>query len=66
MAINDDQLHRLWIDKGDPEAFNELVERYAGLAFSTCRRILRNHAGAEDLTQKCFSPSAFLTCSLLV
>jgi RNA polymerase sigma factor (sigma-70 family) len=40
--------------KGDEEAFSQIVQRYAGVVFGTCRRILRNSALAEDVTQETF------------
>ena len=33
-----------WVARRDPEAFDELVSRYAGLVHATCRRILANEA----------------------
>lgn len=38
----------------DAGAFAELVKRYAGLVFSTARRITGDSHDAEDVTQQCF------------
>jgi RNA polymerase sigma factor (sigma-70 family) len=38
----------------DADAFRSLVQEYAAMVFSTCRRILRNYADAEDASQDCF------------
>jgi RNA polymerase sigma factor (sigma-70 family) len=39
---------------GDSEALSELYRRYAKLAFSVARRIVRDPAATEDLTQEVF------------
>ncbi|MBN1419679.1 MAG: sigma-70 family RNA polymerase sigma factor [Planctomycetes bacterium] len=54
MSSTDAMLIRRWGQERDPEAFRELVDRHAGMVFSTSRRILRNTADAEDVTQECF------------
>jgi RNA polymerase sigma-70 factor (ECF subfamily) len=54
MAINDWTLLERWIAIRDAEAFKELVTRYSGLVYATCRRVLRNQADAEDIAQECF------------
>jgi len=38
----------------DAEAFSALVEKYQGLVYGACYRILRNSADAEDATQEAF------------
>jgi len=38
----------------DPEAFAELMQRYAGLVYGTCMRVLGNRTHSEDVTQECF------------
>lgn len=38
----------------DAEAFNELVQRYAGLVHSACLRVTNNTHLAEDAAQECF------------
>jgi RNA polymerase sigma factor (sigma-70 family) len=40
--------------RGDPEAFAELVRRYAGLVYGTCLRTTGNPQDAEDVAQECF------------
>ncbi len=52
--MTDVTLWQRWQSERDPEAFAELVSRYSGLVFGTCRRILGNAADAEDVTQECF------------
>jgi len=54
MSTNDAVLLQRWGRERDPEAFRELVNRHAGMVFSTSRRILSNAADAEDVTQECF------------
>jgi RNA polymerase sigma-70 factor (ECF subfamily) len=39
---------------GDAEAYAAIVNRYAGLVYSVCRRILRDQALAEDVSQETF------------
>ena len=39
---------------GDPEAFAQIVQRYAGLVFHTCLRVLHNRALAEEVSQDTF------------
>lgn len=43
-----------WRAREDAEAFRELVQRHGGMVFATCRRIVGDHALAEDLTQESF------------
>ncbi|MDD5528990.1 MAG: sigma-70 family RNA polymerase sigma factor [bacterium] len=40
--------------KGDPEAFTEIINRYAGLVYSVCYRILRDRERARDAAQDTF------------
>ncbi len=54
MSTTDAVLIQRWARDRDSEAFRELVQRYAGMVFSTSRRILGNTADAEDVTQECF------------
>ena len=54
MSTTDAVLMERWGRKRDPDAFRELVNRYAGMVFSTSRRILGNTADAEDVTQTVF------------
>ncbi|MEM8872816.1 MAG: sigma-70 family RNA polymerase sigma factor [Planctomycetota bacterium] len=41
-------------DNNDNGAFEELMNRYGGMVFSTCRRVLRDDHEAEDVTQATF------------
>lgn len=43
-----------WVTHRDPAAFEVLVQRYSGLVFGTCRRMLKDQSEAEDVTQECF------------
>jgi RNA polymerase sigma factor (sigma-70 family) len=45
-------LHR-FVD-GDGRAFGEIVERYAGLVYGTCMRVLANGDKAADAAQETF------------
>lgn len=54
MSPNDTALLRRWCECRDAEAFNELVERYAGLVFATAHRILGSGEDAREVTQDCF------------
>jgi RNA polymerase sigma-70 factor (ECF subfamily) len=54
MPHPDTLLLRQWTARRDAEAFNELVIRHADAVYATCRRILRNDADAEDVSQECF------------
>ena len=54
MVLTDAVLQARWSQKRDAEAFRELVNRYASMVFATSRRILRNAADAEEVTQDCF------------
>jgi RNA polymerase sigma factor (sigma-70 family) len=47
-------LLRRFRDRGDEQAFAEIVRRHAAVVFGTCRRILANSALAEDATQETF------------
>jgi RNA polymerase sigma factor (sigma-70 family) len=43
-----------WNESKDPEAFTEIIHRYAGLVYGACLRVLRNADDAEDVAQECF------------
>ena len=43
-----------WRDARDADAFKTLALRHASMVFNTCRRILGNHADAEEVAQECF------------
>ncbi len=55
MSLSDQEVFMRWVSRRDAEAFSELVRRYAGMVYSTCRRVLRNESGAEEITQDCFA-----------
>jgi RNA polymerase sigma factor (sigma-70 family) len=54
MEITDVTLLRRWQKDSDSKAFTEIVARHSAMVFTTCNRILRNAADAEDVTQECF------------
>ncbi|GMV91317.1 MAG: hypothetical protein AMXMBFR82_10950 [Candidatus Hydrogenedentota bacterium] len=43
-----------WQRRRDAEAFAELVHRHSGMVISSCKRIVRDPALAEDVAQECF------------
>ena len=43
-----------WVSERDAESFTELAKRYSGIVYATCRRILGDAVGAEDVAQECF------------
>ncbi len=55
MSASDLALLERWNSHGDAEAFKEVATRHAGMVFSTCKRILRSEAEAEDIAQECFA-----------
>ncbi len=58
MSAYDQQLLDQWNMRQDAEAFKEIANRYAGLVYHTCRRILGNPTDAEDVAQECFEALA--------
>ena len=54
MDIPDATLLQRWQRSSDSEAFATIVARHSAMVFTTCNRILRNTADAEDVTQECF------------
>lgn len=54
MSPQDVALLKRWNDTRDADAFCEIVERYSGLVYGACLRVLRNPADAEDVAQECF------------
>ncbi len=52
--VSDAILLQRYARSRDAEAFAELVQRYAGLVYGTCLRVLRNADDAEDVAQECF------------
>jgi len=53
-AESDTYLLQRWLSQRDPHAFREIASRHSSMVFSTCKRILRDAAEAEDVTQECF------------
>ncbi len=53
-SLSDIALLRQWRDRRDAHAFNILAQRYGGLVFGICNRVLKNGADAEEVTQECF------------
>ena len=53
-SADDAILLRSYALEGDARAFAELVQRYAGLVYSTARRITGSADAAEDVAQDCF------------
>lgn len=54
------RLLRAWQENGDAAAFQQLVNRHAGMVYGTCRRILGEPVAAEDAAQECFLKLATL------
>ena len=54
MRPSDVVLLERWASSRDAEAFNEIVARYSGLVYGTCKRVLGSSAQAEDVAQECF------------
>jgi len=50
----DAHLLERWVHDRDADAFAELVARYSGLVYGTCRRILGDPTEAEDVAQEAF------------
>ncbi len=51
----DESLLRQYAESGDEAAFAELVRRYTNLVYSVARRVTRNGALAEEVTQMVFT-----------
>ncbi len=43
-----------WLTNRDPDAFKDIVNKYANMVYSVSKRILRNDADAEDAMQESF------------
>jgi RNA polymerase sigma factor (sigma-70 family) len=53
-TTTDGSLVQEYARRRDAEAFAELVRRYTPMVFSVARRVTRNPATAEEVTQECF------------
>jgi RNA polymerase sigma factor (sigma-70 family) len=54
-AVDDDfALLRRYAGFGDPKAFAQIVQRYAGFVYATCLRVIGDGSRAEDLSQETF------------
>jgi RNA polymerase sigma-70 factor (ECF subfamily) len=54
MADTEVLLLRRFAETADAEAFSEITQRYAGMVYAVCRRVLNNEAKAADATQETF------------
>ncbi len=54
MSATDLELLSQWVSNGDARAFNELVTKYSGYVYATCKRILGVDADAQEAAQECF------------
>lgn len=54
MADAEILLLRRFAETSDAEAFSEITQRYAGMVYASCRRVLGNEAKAADATQETF------------
>jgi len=53
MVTGDRQLLEQWVTYRDADALRRVLDRYAGMMYATCRRVLGNTPDAEDATQDC-------------
>ena len=58
MNANDAIYLERWIHHREPDAFREIVTRYAGMVYGAARRVLGGADGAEDVAQECFQALA--------
>lgn len=63
-AANDLALLHRYASSGDAGAFGELVGRYADMVYATARRVTRDPASAEDVSQDCFLSLAQRSASI--
>ena len=57
-CYTDGQLASAFAQGGANEPFEELVRRHGEMVYRTCRRVMGNHANAEDATQMTFTALA--------
>jgi RNA polymerase sigma factor (sigma-70 family) len=43
-----------WVTCRDSQSFKAIVDRYGGMVYATCCRVLQDTIEAEDVTQECF------------
>lgn len=53
-SLDDTAALRLFVEHGDPRAFELLARRYGAMVLATCRRVLVNESDAEDAAQETF------------
>ncbi len=53
-AQADMDLLQRYVNAGDPEAFDQIVKRYASMVYNTCWRVLRDTGRAEEVCQDTF------------
>src|ERR1700675_2464844 len=51
---DDFALLRRYAGFGDPQAFAQIVQRYASFVYATCLRVIGDGSRAEDLSQETF------------
>ncbi|MFC1736429.1 sigma-70 family RNA polymerase sigma factor [Candidatus Hydrogenedentota bacterium] len=61
MSLSDRIALKRWTTQQDAQAFREIVRRHAAMVYSTCLRILKSTAEAEDVAQECFEALALAT-----
>jgi len=54
MAASENVLLQRFVEKGDAQAFNEIVRRHAGLVYGACLRVLADADAAADIVQETF------------
>lgn len=54
MEATDNLLMQRFLGRGDSEALATIMDRYADMVYSTCRRVLGNESQAADIVQETF------------
>ena len=54
VRVDDFTLLRRYAGFGDPQAFAQIVQRYASFVYATCLRVIGDGSRAEDLSQETF------------